>query len=373
MEERELEAPWMPQLTHALDVLDGCAAQFAGKNNYHQDAVWRTKTGVVRNHFTHEASDGKGPSDGYNNVPRHAVGSGLKAGELIDPGTRELVHFLAKRCASPSVAKANKQGWWAAEGYIWAYYDTALFTKKAVPEAEGYTGSMENHQHVGLCTDKETAERDGPLLARGIWCGCQSCVKYDFYHCQMKSEFGGFKHVFCKLAKNQHVSETRSMALEEFARTLDAGQTRAVHASKTEWYIEGPYWLAKILGKAYQTEEDMVLDGQEIPKGYWLVPAQWYKLVQTSQRAYVVLAEKIQLNVNSMVRLPEPIEFEKVKERKKPQAPAAVPTRVQPGRAATQPAQPAVPPPPKPVREKPNFLGEPKHNEICASLADVRL
>ena len=28
--------------------------------------------------------------------------------------------------------------------------------------------------------------------------------------------------------------------------------------------------------------------------------------------------------------------------------------------------------PPQPVREKPNFLGEPKHNEILASLADVR-
>ena len=47
--------------------------------------------------------------------------------------------------------------------YIWAYYDTALFTKKAVPEAEGYSGSMENHCHVGLCKDTETAERDGPL------------------------------------------------------------------------------------------------------------------------------------------------------------------------------------------------------------------
>eukprot|EP00966_Prymnesium_polylepis_P092228 2135394-Prymnesium_polylepis.1 len=162
------------------------------------------------------------------------------------------------------------------------------------------------------------------------------------------------------------------MALEEFALSLDAGQTHAVHASKTEWYIEGAYWLAKILGKAYQAEEDMVIDGQQIPKGYWLVPAQWYKLVQTSQRAYVVLAEKIQLNVNSMVRLPEPIEFEKVKERKKPQAAAVVPTRVQPQRAA-QPAQPAVPPPLKPVREKPHFLGEPKHNEILISLAPVRL
>ena len=34
-------------------------------------------------------------------------------------------------------------------------------------------------------------------------------------------------------------------SVEEFARSLDKGQTRAVHASKTEWKIEGPYWLAE--------------------------------------------------------------------------------------------------------------------------------
>ena len=235
LEERALEAPWAPQLTHSLDVLDGCAAQFAGKNNYHQDAVWATKTGVVRNHFTHEANDGKGPSDGYNNVPQHGVKGALRAGELLNPGTRELVTFLSKRCQSPSVAKAFKHGWWAAEGYIWAYYDTALFTKKAVPEAEGYTGSMANHQHVGLCRAAETAELDGPLQVRGMWCGCQPCVKYDFANCLMKAEFGPFKTVYCRLAKNQNTSQTRSVALEEFAGMLDAGQTRAVHASRLEW------------------------------------------------------------------------------------------------------------------------------------------
>ena len=36
------------------------------------------------------------------------------------------------------------------------------------------------------------------------------------------------------------------MALEEFAQALDKDQTRVVHASKTEWYIEGPYWLVKV-------------------------------------------------------------------------------------------------------------------------------
>ena len=62
----------------------------------------------------------------------------------------------------------------------------------------------------------------------------------------MKSEFGLLKTVYCKLAKNQNLSETRSMALEEFALSLDAGQTRAVHASKAEWGREGPYWLANV-------------------------------------------------------------------------------------------------------------------------------
>ena len=170
-------------------------------------------------------------------------------------------------------------------------------------------------------------------------------------------------------------------------------------------HIEGPYWLAKILGKAYQAEEDLIISGQHISKGYWLVEAQWYKLVasfvhtlvpllqsrafvteatrllrstcrllttqvQTSQRAYVLEnQEKIQLNVNAMVRLPEPIEFETVKPRKKPvvAAPVRACARLQ-GRP-----QAAPPPPPKPEREKPRLLGEPKHNEILVSLSDHRL
>ena len=56
---------------------------------------------------------------------------------------------------------------------------------------------------------------------------------------------------------------------------------------------------SQILGKAYQTGEDQVISGQQVPKGYWLVRAKWYKLVQTSQqRAYVLLKEEIQLNMS---------------------------------------------------------------------------
>ena len=236
-----------------------------------------------------------------------------------------------------------------------------------MPEAEGYSGSKENHQHVGLCRDKETAERDGPLQVRGLWCGCQPCVKYDFSNCAMKAEFGPFRTVYCKRAKDQNTTQTRSAGLEEFANSLAAGQVRAVHAARREWHIEGQYWLAKILGKAYQAEEDQVIEGQQIPKGYWLVEAQWFKMVQTSHRAYVLLKETMKLNVNAMVRLPEPIVLETPKSRKKA---SAEPQR---SSARLQTRQSAAPPPPEPPeREKLQFLSEPKHNDILASLADHR-
>ena len=116
-----------------------------------------------------------------------------------------------------------------------------------------------------------------------------------------------------------------------------------------------------------------MISGQQVPKGYWLVKARWYKLVQTSQRAYVLLPEIIQLNVNAMVRLPDPITFEPVKERKKPKAPAE-PTRGSDRlRAQPQAVAPPPPAPPKPQREKHNYLGEPTHNVILNSLAQVRL
>ena len=112
-----------------------------------------------------------------------------------------------------------------------------------------------------------------------------------------------------------------------------------------------------------------VIAGQQVPKGYWLVKARFYKLVQTSQRAYVLLKEEIELNVNALVRLPEPVTFDQVKARKPPPPPQ--PARQQPARAAAAP--PAPPPAPAPKKEKPQLLGEPKHNEILASLAQVRL
>ena len=83
----------------------------------------------------------------------------------------------------------------------------------------------------------------------------------------------------------------------------------------------------------------------------------------------MLLKEEIELNVNALVRLPEPVTFDQVKARKPPPQPA----RQQPARAAAAPPAPAPLPTPAPKKETPQLLGEPKHNEILASLAQVRL
>ena len=116
----------------------------------------------------------------------------------------------------------------------------------------------------------------------------------------------------------------------------------------------------RLCGSALRSQKGRSVDHQYVP-------------APNLSRAYVLQKEKIKLNVNACVRLPEPVELEKVKAPIAP--PPAAPSRQGPQRVARpqQQLQPPAPPPQKPGREKPRFLVEPKHNEILASLASVRL
>ena len=57
---------------------------------------------------------------------------------MLDPETRCLVRFMALHKPRPSVDKAHKDSWEAPEVYYHGYFDTRLFTKKAIPDAEGF-------------------------------------------------------------------------------------------------------------------------------------------------------------------------------------------------------------------------------------------
>ena len=109
--------------------------------------------------------EGKGSCDGYGNVPKHALKHAIESGALINPGTRELVLYMAEHKQEPSIPKARKNGWEAVDRYFWGYIDTARFTKAAVPDADSWKGSKSFHEYSGRCTDKQRAESEGPLQA----------------------------------------------------------------------------------------------------------------------------------------------------------------------------------------------------------------
>ena len=107
--------------------------------------------------------EGKGSCDGYGNVPTHALKHAIQSGALLNPGTRELVLYMAEHKQEPSIPKARKNGWEAVDRFFWGYIDTARFTKGAVPDADSWKGSKSFHEYAGRCADRQRAESQGPL------------------------------------------------------------------------------------------------------------------------------------------------------------------------------------------------------------------
>jgi hypothetical protein len=87
-----------------------------------------------------------------------------------------------------------------------------------------------------------------------------------------------------------------------------------VRADEDDAHLEGTYWLALIAGPAFVVPQDMLCEGEQFDEGYLVAPAQWYKLEQTSERGYVLLAARKHLVVNSMIRLKD-VQFNKTPAR----------------------------------------------------------
>ena len=71
-----------------------------------------------------------------------------------------------------------------------------------------------------------------------------------------------------------------------------------------------PYWLALLSGPAFQLSEEKVQATQVFDAGFFVAPAQWFELRQTSHRAYVLLEPEVLINCHHMIRLAD-LEFEK--------------------------------------------------------------
>jgi len=156
---------------------------------------------ITRAHTKLIAYHGKAGYDSLGYVPKMAVCEAIASGALLNPGTRELVLYLAQHRPSPSVAKADKTGWEAVGSYVYAFYDTAKFTRFAVPDATSFKGCQQNHRFIGLCDDRRRAELDGPLRVAKGFCACDPCLRLETDDCLLPQLVGKAMRAKAPLAK----------------------------------------------------------------------------------------------------------------------------------------------------------------------------
>ena len=111
--------------------------------------------GVVRLAIKLVEHHGKSGCDGNSNTPvlalKHAIEHDLMG---PNPGSRQLVHFLAEHKPFTSTPKASKRGWEAISRLFYGYMNTAKFTKLVVADADGskFGDSKKHSSFVGRHT-----------------------------------------------------------------------------------------------------------------------------------------------------------------------------------------------------------------------------
>ena len=239
---------------------------------------------------------GKNVGDGLSNIPPLEYKKGTLRGDLIDPGARSTMLYLAAAKPKTNVPKKKARGWWKVNRIVYGHIAHDRMIGGNVPEAKGFEGSMKTHQLVGLCEDREAAERNGPLHVRDGYCACEPCRRLDFRGCLFKAEAGRMRKVTTPIITHVRGALTLSQALEEFASTIDGRQLLAVRNGAND-----SFWLARAMGKTFIADEQILHSTEEFDVGWILVRIKWFD--KKAAGHYVLLDAEHLLNVNSVVRI----------------------------------------------------------------------
>lgn len=166
--------------------------------------------------------------------------------------------------------KENRRGAWAPKGYIYGYFEDSIF-KNNPPDFKAFDNSKKNQFRIGI-----QGSIPGTLGVRRSMCACPSCALPlgDYNNCKVKSITGAISTVQCPKLREPERKTTR-MQLESFALTMRANEFRAVRTADEDADIEGRYWIAEVLSDAFQVEDTVVVAGETMEKGWWVVKAYW--------------------------------------------------------------------------------------------------
>jgi hypothetical protein len=212
--------------------------------------------GIVRMAIKLVEHHGKSGCDGNSNTPVLALKHALEHGLIgPNPGTRQLVLWLAEHKPFTSTPKAEKRGWEAIGRIFYGFMNTDRFTKTVVPDADGskFSNSSKHHSFVGRSTSSHVFT-DGSLQACHEFCPCCECLLGRYNSCTLKSEMG-----VMHAASVPWVSGPPLRKLEELAawgELLKTGMIVAFTAHAKDVWMEGSYWLALICGPAHPVPEE---------------------------------------------------------------------------------------------------------------------
>ena len=260
-------------------------------------AITRVHTKLVEHH-------GKSGCDGNSNGPKYTVAAGIKAGTLmLDPGTRDLVLFLAQHKLCPSIPKSKKRGWEAVGRIFYGYMNTDLFSKFKVPEASGWKGCRDDAFYAGHNANHSLSGKGKRWMqARKLICSCDACLRGRYECCSKVAQLGGKMHRVQVEVTGDGLNQPQLASLEAWSKYLTKGTLFAVNSDPCE-RREGLYWLARALGPAYPAPARMVHATDQFEEGWLVVPAQWYWLEQISERGYRIMSEERLIPVSTTVRL----------------------------------------------------------------------
>ena len=218
--------------------------------------------GIVRMAIKLVEHHGKSGCDGNSNTPVLALKYALQHGLIgPNPGTRQLVLWLAEHKPFTSTPKAKKRGWEAIGRIFYGFMNTDRFTKQVVPDSDaskGFKDSSKHHSFVGRHTSSQVFA-SGEMQACHEFCPCDECLSGRYRSCQLMSEMGSMHPVAVPWVSGPPLRQLEELAA--WGELLKSGMIVAFTADAADVWMEGSYWLALINGPAFPVPESQVCTG----------------------------------------------------------------------------------------------------------------
>jgi len=149
---------------------------------------------------------------------------------------------------SPRTPSAERIGLWASGRNFYVYCD---------PDFKMFKDAKKYHYRAGLAVE-DGAVRSGLRRIRRRMRRCPPCSPPDlnFGQCMLKHVFGSELSTRCPPKQKPRGALTQTQELVEFSESPVANEVYAVKVAEDQMGFEGPYWLAKLYSRSYQTEEE---------------------------------------------------------------------------------------------------------------------